>query len=190
MADASSSRTPEAERMSRLIQEYQREDDSLEDAVESTSQGALLLSLKYQLEANEIEDRGVGRPEGIPHYGLSEHIYQKVDRVVGELQYFLQRSATLVNGHERYFRIDPEDAILPLLAGRSNKAQLLVAWGILRKRLELGRQFFEKYVKEFNHPNGIEDYSPVSTTVELSEGLRVQEIFDLKLRHACLLSPP
>ncbi|KAJ7918196.1 hypothetical protein B0H13DRAFT_2438293, partial [Mycena leptocephala] len=66
MANASSSRTPEVERLKRLIQEYEKMDESMEDPVESTSQGALMLSLKEKLEHTDIEDRGTHRATGLP----------------------------------------------------------------------------------------------------------------------------
>ncbi|KAJ6469236.1 hypothetical protein DFH09DRAFT_1111217 [Mycena vulgaris] len=182
-------RTPEADRMARLVAEFEKQDDSLEDSVESTAQGAHMLSLKETLENNEVVDRGAVREDGLPRYMLKPSLYKRVDRVVGELQYFLQRSSALVVGRQRYFRIDPEDAILPVLEGCSNLAQLLVAWEILRSRISLGIDFFWKYVKEFRNPDSIEAYSPISTTVGMQEELKAIDGSDLKLRHMLAYFP-
>ncbi|KAJ7884947.1 hypothetical protein B0H13DRAFT_1889722 [Mycena leptocephala] len=188
-ADASTSRTPESERLARLIQEFEKTDDSLEDAVESTAQGAYLLSLKSSLEEEDIEDRGGNRPPGVARFGLAEPLYRKVNRVVGELQYFVQRAANLVKGRDRHFRIDPEDAILPILEGCSNRAQLSAAWDIIRRRLELGGQFFRKYVKEFKNPDSIEAFSPASTSASLSLALKNFPSEDNKLRQIIAYYP-
>lgn len=171
MADASSSQTPKSQRMSRLIQEYKKGNGDLEDAKESTAQGALMLSLHMVLEDKDIEDRGEERIAGVSRFALEGSMMRWVDRVVYELQYFLQRSSAMVSRRDKYFRVDPEDAIIPTLKGCGDRSQLIVIWEILRKRLELGQEFFRKYVKEFRKPEAIEDFSPASTTRELVEEL-------------------
>jgi hypothetical protein len=95
----------------------------------------------------------------------------RVDRVAYELQYFLQRASAMVPGRNKYFRVDPEDAIVPTLKGCGDRAQLVAVWEIMRKRLELGQAFFRKYLKEFYRPEAIEDFSPASTSRELAEEL-------------------
>jgi hypothetical protein len=77
----------------------------------------------------------------------------------------------MVPGHSKYFRIDPEDTIIPTLRGCGNRAQLIAVWEILHKRLELGQEFFKKYLKEIRSPDSIEAFSPASTTNELTNEL-------------------
>ncbi|KAJ7186969.1 hypothetical protein C8R46DRAFT_1024936 [Mycena filopes] len=187
--DASRSRTPEVERMRRLMDEYEKADNEAEDAVESTSQGSLMLSLKVELEQGDVVDKGEHRPDGIPRYSLSESLYRRSERVVAELQYFLQKAASMVLGRTRFFRVDPEDTLVPTLGGCSNLPQLLMAWKIMRERLALGRGFLEKYAKEFRNPHSIEDFSPASTTVDLKESLRNVEDSDVRLRRIIAYYP-
>ncbi|KAJ7906579.1 hypothetical protein B0H13DRAFT_2333316 [Mycena leptocephala] len=181
-ADASTSRTPESQRMVHLMLEYEKEDESLEDPTMSTSQGALMLSLHTELEDRDVLDRGLVRLPGVSRYALEPDLLTRVDRIAGELQYFLQRGSALVPGRTRYFRVDPEDSIIPVLKGCSNVAQLVVAWGILRKRLHLGREFIQKYAREFRNPDSIEDYSPASTTKELTEEMRKMPSDEARMR--------
>ncbi|KAJ6499664.1 hypothetical protein C8R47DRAFT_971591, partial [Mycena vitilis] len=131
-----------------------------------------MLSLKAELEDADVQDRGTDRPTGVSRYYLTPKLFKRVDRVVGELQYFLQRAAAMVAGRTRFFRIDPEDAIVPIFRGCNNLSQIIAAWGIIRKRLELGQRFFQKYVKEFQTPEANIEYSPASTSVELTDDLK------------------
>jgi hypothetical protein len=87
-----------------------------------------------------------------------------------------------VKGRKRYFWIDPEDAILPTLKGSGNLSQLKAAWEFMRKHLGLGRDFFQKYLKEFRNPDFIEDYSPTSTTKEWTNELKEMNTEDSRLR--------
>jgi hypothetical protein len=77
----------------------------------------------------------------------------------------------MVPTRTRFFCVDPEDAILSTLRGSGNAAQISAAWELMRKRLELGREFLNKYVKEFKNPDYIEDFSPASTSKELTDEL-------------------
>ncbi|KAJ6477131.1 hypothetical protein C8R47DRAFT_1220059 [Mycena vitilis] len=184
------SRTPETVRMERLIQEYAKEgDENLEDPGESTEQGARLLALQMSLEAWDVEDRGEEREVGTPRYALEAKMMVRVDKIACELQLFLEKASALVVGRTRFFRVDPEDAILPILRGCGSMAQLVAAWEIMRKRLELGQAFFKKYLKEFRYPDSIEDYSPASTTMELKESLAEHKTGDARLRHLMAYYP-
>ncbi|KAJ7601264.1 hypothetical protein DFH06DRAFT_1353560 [Mycena polygramma] len=184
------SRTPEAVRMERLIQEYAKEgDENLEDPGESTEQGARLLALQMSLETWDVEDRGEEREIGTPRYALEAKMLVQVDKIACELQLFLEKASALVVGRTRFFRIDPEDAILPILRGCGSMAQLVAAWEIMRKRLELGQAFFKKYLKEFRYPDSVVDFSPASTTTELKESLAEHKTGDAQLRHLMAYYP-
>ncbi|KAJ7924009.1 hypothetical protein B0H13DRAFT_2315828 [Mycena leptocephala] len=178
-ADASSSRTPDSQRMQRLLLEYEK---GGEDNVESTAQGSQLLSLWMELEDKDVLDRGEIRPPRVSRYALEPMLLKRVERIAYELQHFLQRASAMVPGRARFFRIDPEDAILSTLKGSSSVAQLFAAWELMRKRLELGRGFLGKYVREFKNPDFIEDFSPASTAKELSEELRVRPDDESQIR--------
>ncbi|KAJ7429242.1 hypothetical protein B0H11DRAFT_2266488 [Mycena galericulata] len=175
----------------RLREEYEKQDESLEDATESTLQGATLLGFKSTLEQEDIVDRGDARERGQGRFGLEERLYVRTDRIVGELQFFLQRAARLSPARERYFHVDPEDAIIPLLEGSSDIPQLRAAWEILRSRIVLGMRFFNKYEAEvYDDAAGrTPPRSPASTAVEVEEGLRALETSDQKLRHMVAYYP-
>ncbi|KAJ7432265.1 hypothetical protein B0H11DRAFT_1760773, partial [Mycena galericulata] len=155
--------------MQRLRGEYEKQDESLEDATESTLQGATLLGFKSTLEPGDFVDRGEARERGQGRFGLEERLYARTDRIVGELQFFLQRAARLSPLRERYFHIDPEEAITPLLQGCSDLPQLCAAWEILRSRIALGMRFFDKYEAEvYDDAAGrTPPRSPASTAVEV-----------------------
>jgi hypothetical protein len=57
--------------MRRLKAEYERMDENLEDAMESTKQGATLLALKGSLEERDVFDWGEVRQPWEPRYGAS-----------------------------------------------------------------------------------------------------------------------
>ncbi|KAJ7430271.1 hypothetical protein B0H11DRAFT_1943358 [Mycena galericulata] len=175
----------------RLRDEYEKQDESLEDATESTLQGATLLGFKSTLEQEDIVDRGDARERGQGRFGLEERLYARTDRIVGELQFFLQRAARLSPARERYFHVDPEDAITPLLQGSSDIPQLRAAWEILRSRIVLGMRFFDKYEAEvYDDAAGrTPPRSPASTAREVEEGLRALETSDQKLRHMVAYYP-
>jgi hypothetical protein len=57
--------------MHRLIQEYEKGgEDNLEDATESTAQGAQLSSLLMELEEKDVVDRGDIRAKGELRFAL------------------------------------------------------------------------------------------------------------------------
>ncbi|KAJ7740759.1 hypothetical protein DFH07DRAFT_778344 [Mycena maculata] len=178
--DRSDVGSQEAGQLRKLMMEYRKQDDDLEDATESTVQGALMLLMKIKLEPSDVLDRGEA---SVSRYLLEKRMYEQTDRIVGELHYFLQMTAALVPGCKKFFRVDPEDALLPILQGCSNVAQLLMAWELLWARLELGQKFIEKYAKEFGNLKSIKDFSPASTTVELAESLRTLSNKDEQMRH-------
>ncbi|KAJ7080896.1 hypothetical protein B0H15DRAFT_803824 [Mycena belliarum] len=185
MSDADTSADTTINRLGKLMAEFCKQDESIEDATESTAQGVLMLSLHVVLEEKDVVDRGVNRPR----FALEQRLYSPIDRIIGEMQHFLQKVSALVPGRDRYFRIDPEDTMLPLLYGCGDRAQLYMAWEILRSRITLGRKFLDKYVKEVANPMRIEDYSPASTSAELKEGMQALDDPDLKLRHMLAYYP-
>ncbi|KAJ7982893.1 hypothetical protein DFH06DRAFT_1266550 [Mycena polygramma] len=184
------SRTPETLRMERLVEEYEKAgDENLEDAGESTEQGARLLALQISFESWNVEDRGEARDAATPRFALEAKMLVRVDKIACELQLFVERASSLVAGRTRFFRVDPEDAILPILRGCGSLAQLIAAWEIMRKRLELGQGFFKKYLKEAKFPTSIVDFSPASTTTELKDSLAEHQTGDAQLRHLMAYYP-
>jgi hypothetical protein len=181
----------DASPMRKLKAEYERMDENLEDATESTKQGATMLTLKGSLEERDLFDRGEVRQPWEPRYGLVQELFLKVDRIVGEMQHFLSRAASLVPGRSQYFHIDPEDSIVPILRGCSNVSQLVAAWEIIRSRIELGQKFLLKYEDEFYSADAGRSpaLSPTSTTVELEEGLKTLDGGDEKMRHMVTFYP-
>ncbi|KAJ7142940.1 hypothetical protein C8R44DRAFT_726234 [Mycena epipterygia] len=71
-----------------------------------------------------------------------------------------------------YFRVNPEDAIFPILEGTGDMAQLLMAGEIVRSRIVLAQGFIRKYAKELRNPDRIEDYLPALTATALGEDLK------------------
>ncbi|KAJ6504297.1 hypothetical protein C8R47DRAFT_968722, partial [Mycena vitilis] len=141
------------------------------DSVGSTFAALNLLVQKKTLGREDIYDRGVAWSDAPPRFHLSPSLLTRTDRVVGELQTFLERAAELVNERSSHFIIDPEDSCMPLLRGSTDLFQLEAAWDILRTRLERGHSFFIKYTDEFklgeNAPT-----SPTSTATVLHEELK------------------
>ncbi|KAJ6449628.1 hypothetical protein C8R47DRAFT_999136, partial [Mycena vitilis] len=118
----------------------------------------------------DIFDRGIAWSDAPPRFYLAPLLLGRIDRVVGELQTFLDRAADLVDGRSSHFVVDPEDSCLPLLRGSNDLFQLEAAWEILRVRIGRGHSFFVKYTEEFklgeNAPT-----SPASTALGLHEEL-------------------
>ncbi|KAJ7233357.1 hypothetical protein C8J57DRAFT_1532479 [Mycena rebaudengoi] len=169
--------------MAALRLEYLKRDSALEDATESTKQGATMLSIKMTLEPRDIIDRGPVRNASDSRYGLREDFWKRIDRVVGELQFFLQKSAALIPERTRYFHIDPEEILVPLLKDSSDVAQLFASWDVLRSRIQLGQQFLDKYDTEYQRGENQTVNSPTSTTVAVEGILSSLESPDKKLRH-------
>ncbi|KAJ7671897.1 hypothetical protein B0H14DRAFT_2657317 [Mycena olivaceomarginata] len=134
--------------MEKLVKEYERLEDSIDSANASTAHSVQMLALMTTLEQKDLADRGEFRPAGMARYRLEERLYRRVSRVVTELQEFLYKASLLVPGRTGFFHVDPEDLFLPVLQGTNDVARLLMAWELLRSRLDLGHQFFFKYEKE------------------------------------------
>ncbi|KAJ7603596.1 hypothetical protein FB45DRAFT_1014153 [Roridomyces roridus] len=173
-------------RMDNLWNQYEKQDESVEDATMSTSQSALMLSMKKPLDPTEYMQWEVS---GNYRVALERILYQHVNRTVGELQYFLEMTAKLVPNRSRYFHVDPENALLPILGGCGDIHQLTVVWELLRSRLELGQKFLLKYKKEIEMPESIEVFSPVSTTQSVTEGLRELDSNEQKAKHMLAYYP-
>jgi 23S rRNA maturation mini-RNase III len=60
----------------KVMAHNEKEDQSIEDSVESTVQAARMLSLKEKLEDGDIEDRGTNRMMGIPRCALCRPLIQ------------------------------------------------------------------------------------------------------------------
>ncbi|KAJ7665843.1 hypothetical protein DFH06DRAFT_984835, partial [Mycena polygramma] len=141
------------------------------NSVGSTFAALSLLVQKKTLSREDIYDRGIAWTNAPARFHLSPSLLSRTDRVVGELQTFLERAAELVDNRNSNFVIDPEDSCMPLLRGSTDLFQLEAAWDILRSRLERGHSFFIKYTEEFklgeNAPT-----SPTSTAAVLHEELK------------------
>jgi hypothetical protein len=144
--------------MEKLVKEHERSGDSIDSANASTAHSVQMLALITKLEQKDLVDRGELRPVGTARYGLEEKLYRRVSRVVTELQEFLHKASLLVPGRTGYFHVDPEDLFIPVLQETNDVARLLMAWELLRSRLDLGHQFFLKYEKECRLPHSIEAF--------------------------------
>ncbi|KAJ6474441.1 hypothetical protein C8R47DRAFT_986942, partial [Mycena vitilis] len=141
------------------------------NSVGSTFGALNLLVQKKNLGREDIYDRGIAWTDAPARFYLAPVLISRIDRVVGELQTFLERAADLVEGRSSHFVVDPEDSCMPLLRGSPDLFQLEAAWDILRTRIERGHSFFIKYTDEFklgaNAPT-----SPASTATVLHEELK------------------
>ncbi|KAJ6463041.1 hypothetical protein C8R47DRAFT_992846 [Mycena vitilis] len=151
------------------------------DSVGSTFAALSLLVPKKRLAREDIYDRGVAWRDAPARFHLAPTFLSRIDRVVGEMQTFLERAAGLVDNRSSHFVIDPEDSCLPLLRGSSDLFQLEAAWDILRARLERGHTFFLKYTEEFQLGEEAPT-SPSSTALGLHEELRAFRKPDERLR--------
>ncbi|KAJ7712259.1 hypothetical protein B0H14DRAFT_3902369 [Mycena olivaceomarginata] len=176
-------------RMERLMNEYERSGDSIDSPNASTAHSVQMLALMTTLEQKDLVDRGDSRPSGMARFGLDDQLYKRVSRVVAELQEFLYKASLLVPGRTSYFHVDPEDLFLPVLQETNDVARLLMAWELLRSRLELGHRFFLKYGKECRMPNSIEAFSPASTTQQLQDEMSQLVSSDEKMRHVLAYYP-
>ncbi|KAJ7159408.1 hypothetical protein C8R46DRAFT_1038734 [Mycena filopes] len=150
------------------------------DEFESTSSAVSLLVAKSFLELSDVWDLGLRRNEYQPRFRVTPKFWGKINRVVSELQGFLDRAAALAERKSR-FTVDPEDTCLPVLAGASELEQLQAAWRILRQRLALGEKNFEKYLAEFQ--GSTVPSSPVSTAADIWVPLKAGFDTDSRLRH-------
>ncbi|KAF8212542.1 hypothetical protein K438DRAFT_2010749 [Mycena galopus ATCC 62051] len=183
--DERSLREDDATRMTRLALEYER----VGDYHPSTAEDVQMLGLKATLEEADLVDRGKEREPGIPRYGLEPSFLERVARVTAELQEFLFKASVLVMGRRRYFHVDLESVLIPILEKSSDLPRILMAWEMLRSRLTLGHSFFLKYQKELRLPDSIADFSPVSTSAQLQEEVKKLNLADGKMRHVLAYYP-
>ncbi|KAJ7848849.1 hypothetical protein B0H14DRAFT_2582813 [Mycena olivaceomarginata] len=179
----------DVERMEKLAQEYERQGELLESLSASTAQAVQLYAQKTMLEEGDVVDRGLNRNKREPRFALEVRFLERLSRTVAELQEFLFRASLLVAGRKRYFHVDPESILMPVLQGSSDVAQILMAWEMLRSRLDLGHQFFLKYQKENRLPEAVTSFSPASTSSELQEELRNLPTADAQMRHVLAYYP-
>ncbi|KAJ7802038.1 hypothetical protein B0H14DRAFT_2614762, partial [Mycena olivaceomarginata] len=175
--------------MEKLVKEYEQSGDSIDSANASTAHSVQMLALMTTLEQKDLVDRGEFRPARIARYGLEEQLYWRVSRVVTELQEFLYKALLLVPGRTGFFHVDPEDLFLPVLQETNDIARLLMAWELLRSRLDLGHRFFFKYEKECWLPQSIEAFSPASTTQQLQDEMSQLTSPEEKMRHVLACYP-
>ncbi|KAF8146734.1 hypothetical protein K438DRAFT_1990248 [Mycena galopus ATCC 62051] len=172
-------------RMEQLVKEY----EFVGDHQASTAEDVQMLGLKCTLEEADIVDRGANREPGSPRYGLEPKFLSHIARITAELQEFLFKASVLVPGRRRYFHVDPEQVLIPILEKSSDLPRILMAWEMLRKRIRLGHDFFLKYQKELRLPDSITDFSPASTTAKLQEEVKNLETADEKMRHVLAYYP-
>jgi hypothetical protein len=90
---------------------------------------------------------------------------KRVTDTVSRLQSILHHASGLIPGRTSTFQIDPYGALVNILLGAHEVAQMNAAWVALRTRMQLGIKNFEKYSNQFQH--GTIPASPTSTVPEL-----------------------
>ena len=166
--------------MARLIQQY-KEDSNDDDT--STWQRAVTLSSKKSLLANDIvEKRGDQQS-----YLLQPALFEDVNRVVSELQIFLERASALVPERLSYFKVDPRDTFLEILRESSDLGQIHAAWMGLSRRLTLAQENLTKYEIQYRKPIEGEDLevpmSPLSTDIGIYEAIEGEDDKDFRMRY-------
>ncbi|KAJ7024885.1 hypothetical protein C8F04DRAFT_1301318 [Mycena alexandri] len=161
---------------------YKDDEASLEDKEESLSQSIAVITGKKTLDTQEIWDAGENRDPNSFRYRITGHLLVKQEQVVRDLQWFLIEASKLVEGRNRYFHVDPGDALLPILSGASDAQQIRVAWDLLCTRLELGEKFFNKYLLEAEG-EGHSSASPTSTTSSLLQGYNMLTSAEQRMKH-------
>ncbi|KAJ6498081.1 hypothetical protein C8R47DRAFT_1068973 [Mycena vitilis] len=162
---------------------YKDDDENLEDEEQPLSQTILLLCGKMTLADFDIEDIG---QQGGYRCRLVLPILDKVCQVANDLQWYLGEAAQLNPDRQKFFRVDPGNALIPSLEGATDPEQVRIAWDLLRTRLELGRRFFDKYLVQVD---GAYLGSPTSTKSSVLNGFEQLPSTDLKLRHMITYYP-
>lgn len=137
-----------------------------------------MLCAKETLDPGDFVDNGLNRRPTEPRFCLVPKLLNRASRIVAELQSFLITAAKLIPEREAFFRVDPDDYLLEVLRGCSDLGQLFVAWKLLRRRIELGMEFLEKYdieYKEEASPPSLSQLTPVSTGSTASSYLPIKD---------------
>jgi len=167
--------------MAKLMRQYEPED--LESQNLSTRTKVQLIIDVEELGPEMIVDRGSERPSGLLHYHLASKDLDRIQSTVTELQLFLQQAARMIEERQKHFIIDPEDTLLPILAGTSSLGQMNAAWKAIRLCIELGTKAWKKYIAEYRQaPEDNLILSPLSTLPELYSELNRIDNGDQKLR--------
>ena len=106
-----------------------------------THMRAITLSSKTTLSSSDIVDRGIDRPKDTARFHLLPGLYLDLHKTSGELQFYLERMASLIPERESHFIVDPKDTFLTILNGAYDIAQLHAAWMGITKRIGLGVKY-------------------------------------------------
>ncbi|KAJ7807777.1 hypothetical protein B0H13DRAFT_2386225 [Mycena leptocephala] len=127
-----------------------------------------LIASKKVLDPRDVIDRGVDPGNPVPRFGLDPGLALRVRVTISDMQSILKRAALMVNGRTSYFRIDPNDALMPILKAASGLEELNAAWLALHRRMQLAQGFFNKYVQHYRTPEeNLRASSPVSTNPDV-----------------------
>ncbi|KAJ7684855.1 hypothetical protein DFH06DRAFT_1313222 [Mycena polygramma] len=162
--------------MERLAMEFK---DSQSENGYSVESDVIWLS-EYILNQQDLIDRGRRDERGTNRFSLTPALMSRVDRIIAEMQIFLERAAGLLQ-RGSCFRMDPGDACLPILRSATELSQLHACWTLLMKRVKISLKFFEKYQKEYSSGEAVN--SPSSTNPEIYDALSNIGSPDLQLRY-------
>jgi hypothetical protein len=169
---------------------YKDDEGSLEDEDESLALNIAMMSGRLSLADHDIVDEAQdGRLDpGIYRYRVASRLLRKIIQVTRDLQWFLSEAAKLNSHRRKFFRVDPGDVLLPSLEGASDPQQIRVAWDLLRARMELGKKFFDKYLREYSEGRR-DSASPTSTRSSVIEGYESLQNNEQKLKHLITYYP-
>jgi hypothetical protein len=168
MADVAVERLQPTSDMDTLRHRYFQDEDNMEDDTESVHQMLVLLTMKTTIELRDLVDRG--KNPNYKHYRIEQHLLDKIEKVMYDLQDYLECAVLLIPGCIKFFHLDPGDALLAVLKNAENILHCQVAWDLLREQIILGEHFFDKYHKEYLEGKDA-ILSPVSMEADITESL-------------------
>ena len=166
--------------MAQLKAEYQEEKDD----TSSTHMRVITLSSKTTLSNTDIVDRGLNRPKDTAQFHLVPELYLDLHKTSSELQFYLERMASIIPNRESHFIVDPKDTFLTILNGSHDIAQLHAAWIGITKCIGLGVKNVERYDSEYKETDLINRIrSPISTEPGIIDGIDDSQSANERMRY-------
>lgn len=161
-----------------LYLEYSSEEES----EHSVSRRAALLAMTPHLDLEDVEEFTEGTNYHVSSYRIKESARRRIERVITELQVFIERMAALISerGKNQYFVVDPDELIQRTLSRSQSLEQLQAGWLMLSQRMGAAQKFIAKYIQQYQDcelPT-----SPVSTKPSLYEAIRAESSEDNQLK--------
>ncbi|KAJ6590405.1 hypothetical protein DFH09DRAFT_1074043 [Mycena vulgaris] len=156
--------------MAEIKQEFEAETEQ----DHSLCSRVIMVVNKRDLDPRDLRDRGISLSETFPRFQLDTGVGMRLTSIISEFQTVIQKAALLIPSRrpQQFFVIDPHSTLIGVLRGAETMDEMTIAWHALRRRLELGLSYLDKYDSEYKASTDRDVLiSPVSTAPEVYDNL-------------------